>query len=154
MIDLNCRRPVVEYCLQTGPAESNPSLQAILTKSKLSQSSFTCPNSEFIIKFPCTNVLSNHCPCTIQLSPPKSSIVRAAQDPDGVWALRHLGGHVSGIDFLLPRFHVISVLHENLHFLRHGPKFDRAITFAITFSRRRYLHHPKLHAHSWSWTNG
>ena len=55
---------------------------------------------------------------SMHLAPPKSWILRAAQDPDGFWALGRFGNRVSEPDLLFTRF------QQNFEFPTKNSKFS------------------------------
>ena len=146
MIDPNCSRPVMQYCFKTGPAESNPSLQAILTKLKSSQvhSRVQIQNSWSNFHAPAWWTITTHAPSNwLRRNLEYCAQRRTPMDFD-VW-------NAPQIDFLSPiRYFLNStkflIFRENLKFHHHGPKFRAPITLSIKCFRSWYLHHPKLHA--------
>ena len=67
------------------------------------------------MKNTCITVTKHHL-WNSYVAPPKTWILRAAQDPDGFWALRRFGNRVSEPDFLFPGFHEISIFHQIVKF--------------------------------------
>ena len=96
-----------------------------------------------------------HHPWSMHVAPPKSWILRAAQDPGGFWRLKPSLNSVSEVIWLTIKFHQILIFSSNFQFFHvHGSDLNLAITLSTKFFRSSYLHHPKLHAHSWGWTKG